>query len=132
MTDDEKSQHDMNEPDLDRPGKPRIIVVDGTPIAEEQTVRDNLIELASACGTEENVTPEACAAEGLDWRDWGYFVVEMIEDRRYTDEHMASYEANYEAKHGKPPPGIAELRARMRKDRLGLTHLDPDPADNES
>jgi hypothetical protein len=48
----------------------------------------------------------------------------MIEHQRWTDEHMASFVANHEAVHGVPAPGMAELRARMHKDRLGLTHLD--------
>ncbi len=108
------------EPDLDRPG------------LYGQTVRHNLQDLATACGSEEDVTREACEAAGLDWRDWSYFVLEMIDHDRWTDAHMASYEANYEAKHGVPAPGMAELRARMRKDRLGLRHLDPDPADEAS
>jgi hypothetical protein len=37
---------------------------------------------------------------------------------------MASYETRHEAMYGVPGPGMAELRARMRKDRFGLTHLD--------
>ena len=68
---------------------------------------------------------------GFDWRTWNYFVLEQVEHQRWTDEHMASYEANYEAMYGEPAPGMAELRARMRKDRFGLTHLDPEPADDE-
>jgi hypothetical protein len=109
------------EPDLDRPG------------LHGQTVRHNLQDLATACGSEENVTREACEAAGLDWRDWSYFVVEMIEHDRWTDAHMLSYETNYEATaaHGVPAPGMSELRERMRKDKLGLTHLDPDPAADE-
>jgi hypothetical protein len=119
----------MDEPDLDRPGKPLIAKVehdDGTwsPLEIEQTVRNNLQDLATICGDCENVTREACEQAGLDWRDWSYFVVEMIDEQRWTDKHMASYEANYEAMHGVPAPGVKELRARMRKDRLGLTHLD--------
>src|SRR6266508_6035064 len=119
-TDDERQP---DEPDLDRPGKPTTILVDGIPIEQEQTVRGNLQDLATACGSEENVTREACEAAGLDWRDWGYFVLEMAEDQRWTDEHMLAYETNYEATHGVPAPGMAELHARMRKDRLGLRHL---------
>jgi hypothetical protein len=121
----------MDEPDLDRPGWPTMILIDGEPRELEQTVRQNLQNLATACGSEENVTPEACEKAGLEWRDWSYFVVEMLQHQRWTAEHMASYEANYEAVHGEPPPGIAELRARMRKDNLGLRHLDPEPADDE-
>jgi hypothetical protein len=49
----------------------------------------------------------------------------MIEHERWTAEHMLAYETNYEAIHGEPVPGMAELRARMRKDKFGLTHLDP-------
>ena len=126
MTDDEKPQPDMNEPDLDRPGWPGIILVDGVPVEDEKSVRQNLQDLATACGSEENVTREACEAAGLDWRDWNYFVLEMIEHDRWTEEHMVAYETNYEAIHGEPPPGMRELRERMRKDRLGLSHLDPD------
>jgi hypothetical protein len=55
----------------------------------------------------------------------------MIDEQRWTDEHMASYETNYEAMHGVPAPGMAELRARMRKDKYGLRHLDPEPPDEE-
>jgi hypothetical protein len=105
------------EPDLDRPGNP---LLDGT----EQTVYDNIMELANAAGKEENVTREICESVGIDWRDWKYWIVDLHEDWRLTDERMLSYEANYEATHGVPAPGMAELRARMRKDSLGLTHLD--------
>jgi hypothetical protein len=128
----------MTEPDLDRPGKPLIARVqhdDGTwsPLEIEQTVRQNLQDLATACGDCEDVTREACEQAGLDWRDWGYFVVEMIEHDRWTREHMLAYETNYEAMHGEPAPGMAELRARMHKDKLGLTQLDPDrPTRNSS
>jgi hypothetical protein len=111
---------DMSEPDLDRPG------------LYGQTVRHNLQDLATSCGSEEDVTREACEEAGLDWRDWSYFVVETIEHDRWTDEHMASYEANYEAKHGNPAPGMAELRAHLRKDKLGLTHLVEDDQDEET
>lgn len=98
--------------------------VHGSPLEIEQTVRQNLQDLATAYGDCENVTREACEQAGLDWRDWGYFIVEMIEHQRWTDEHMLSYETNYEAVHGEPAPGMAELRTRIRKDRFGLTHLD--------
>lgn len=124
----------MDEPDLDAPGQPQIATVqhdDGTtsPFEIEQTKRANYQYLATACGDVENVTREACEAAGLDWREWGYFVVEMVEHERWTDEHMLAYETNYEAMHGEPVPGMAELRARMRKDKLGLTYLDPEPAE---
>jgi hypothetical protein len=56
----------MDEPNLDRPGRPLIILVDGTPHEVEQTVRQNLADLATACGDCENVTREACERAGLD------------------------------------------------------------------
>lgn len=125
-----------DEPNLDEPGKPMIVWVeheDGSrsPIESAQTKRDNYIDLATACGSEEAVTPEACEAAGLDWREWCYFVLEMHDEQAFMDEHMLAYETNYEAMHGVPAPGMAKLRARMRKDRLGLSHLDePEPADD--
>jgi hypothetical protein len=64
----------VTEPDLDRPGKPTIYLLGGQPIEMEQTVRNNLQDLATNCGGEEKVTQQACEAAGLDWRDWCYFV----------------------------------------------------------
>jgi hypothetical protein len=122
----------MDEPDLDRPGQPHIGTRgDVTPFEIDQTVRENCAELAGLAGEVENVTQELCARVGIDWRDWGYYVLELVEDDRWTDEHMLTYETRHEAAYGTPAPGMAELRARMHKDRLGLTHLDPDPADDD-
>jgi hypothetical protein len=121
-----------NEPDLDRPGQPHVgSHGDGSTFEIEQTVRDNCAELASLAGEVEDVTQEMCVTVGIDWRDWSYYVVEMIQHDRWTDEHMLAYETHHEATYGVPAPGMAELRARMRKDRLGLTHLDPDHVDDD-
>jgi hypothetical protein len=121
----------MDKPDLDRPGRPMTILIDDRPTDVEQTVRQNLQNLITAGGSEENVTPEALEAVGIDPRDWAYFVVEMIDTQRWTADHVLAYETNYEAWHGEPPPVIAELKARMRKDKLGLRHSDSEPADDE-
>lgn len=118
----------MDEPDLDRPGRPLIARLqheDGSysPFEIAQTVRQNLQELATVCGDCEHVTREACERAGLDWRDWGYFVLEMLEHQQLMEDHMLAFETRHEAEHGVPAPGMAELRARLRKDRFGLTHL---------
>src|SRR4029450_10388857 len=99
----------MDGPNLDLPGKPMIILVDGAPVEVEQTKRQNYQDLATACGACENVTEEASKAAGLDWREWSYFVLDLLEDQQFTEEHMLAYETNYEAIHGAPPPGVAEL-----------------------
>jgi hypothetical protein len=126
----------MDEPDLDQPGKPLTawaVQDDGTKVPFEipQTLRNNLQDIGTRYGDCEKVTRQVVEEAGFDWRTWKYFVLEQVEHQRWTDEHMASYEANYEAMYGEPAPGMAELRARMRKDRFGLTHLDPEPADDE-
>jgi len=101
----------IGEPDLNRPGNPR-----GT---EEQTVWDNCMELADAVeargGKVEDVNRERCESAGIDWRDWGYFMVAIAEEERWTDLQMLEYETNYENTYGVPAPGFAELRARMKR-----------------
>lgn len=113
-----------DEPDLDEPGRPLIARLqheDGSwsPLEIDQTKRNNYQDLATACGGCENVTREACEAAGLDWREWGYFVVEMLEHQKETEEWKLAYETYYEAMHGEKLRGLPP----MRKDRLGLLHL---------
>jgi hypothetical protein len=55
----------------------------------------------------------------------------MTDTQQWTADHVLAYETNYEAWHGEPPPIIAELKARMRKDKLGLRHSASEPADDE-
>jgi hypothetical protein len=51
-------------------------------------------------GGEDKVTRKAVEAAGLDWREWGYFVVEMHEHQRDTLEHMTSEVARIESATG--------------------------------
>jgi hypothetical protein len=74
-------------------------------------------------GGEDKVTRKAVEAAGLDWREWGYFVVEMHEHQRDTLEHMTSEVARIESATGEK----IEL-PKLEKNRLGLLYL-KDPPD---
>jgi hypothetical protein len=117
----------IDEPDLDAPGKPLIAQLkrDGgtlVPFEIEQTKRNNYQELCTVMGGADKVTRNAVEAAGLDWREWGYFVVEMLEDQRDTQEHITSEVARIESATGEK----IELPETVR-DRLGLLHLKNPP-----
>ncbi|MDQ3996525.1 MAG: hypothetical protein M3303_05855 [Gemmatimonadota bacterium] len=72
----------QDEPDLDAPGEAldredqgRRRITRDYPI--EQTKRANYQDLCTIMGGEDKVTRKAVEAAGLDWREWGYFVVEI-------------------------------------------------------
>jgi hypothetical protein len=66
-------------------------------------------------GRRGKVIRKAVEAAGLDWREWGYFVVEMHEHQRDTLEHMTSEVARIESATGEK----IEL-PKLEKNRLGL------------
>ena len=73
-------------------------------------------------GGEENVTREAVEAAGLDWREWNYFVLEMLEDQRDMQEHIASEVARIEA-----ATGEKVNLPKLVKNRHGLLYLADPP-----
>jgi len=118
--------HDL-EPDLDAEGKPLMGKIEAAPgvwrdYPLAQTKRDNYIDFCVTMGGEDKVTREAVEAAGLDWREWGYFVVSMLEHQRDTQEHVISEVARLEAATGKK----IEL-PKLIKNRLGLLRLKDQP-----
>jgi len=117
----------LPEPDLDEPGQPLqgwIQHDDGTrtPYPFPQTKRNNFQDVCTVMGGEENVTRKAVEAAGLDWREWGYFVVEMLEAQADLREHIASGAARIESATGRN----VEL-PKMVKTKHGLLRLAEEP-----
>jgi hypothetical protein len=111
----------VNEPDLNKPGKPMIIRIDGVPHELEQTkfqnCQDLMTEVRGRFPTEDDL-----ARWALTKREYDEFILQLHEHERFTQDEIVREVAAIERNTGE-----TVRLPKLEKDRLGLRRLKTPP-----
>lgn len=107
----------MNEPDLNEPGKPMIILVDGEPHELEQTKFQNCQDLMTQI-RDRFPTEDELAQWDLTKREYEEFILQLHDHERFTQGEITREVAAIERNTGE-----TVRLPELQKDRLGLRRL---------